>query len=77
MTSNEAKFADLVVNYDQRILEARNYIKENFGVSSTYNEEEGKLDLFVDDAINEGLQVMAAKEYIENTLPAGTVLLNA
>lgn len=75
MTSNEAKFADLVVNYDQRILEARNYIKENFGVSSTYNEE-GKLDLFVDDAINEGLQVMAAKEYIENTLPAGTVLLN-
>ena len=41
MTKNEAKLADIIVNYDQRVLEARNYIKENFGVSSEYDEENG------------------------------------
>lgn len=75
MTINEAKFADLIVNYDQKLLEARNYIKENFGVSSTYDDEEGKLNLFTEN-VNEALQLMAAKEYLENTFEPGVLLLN-
>jgi hypothetical protein len=75
MTKNEAKLADIIVNYDQRVLEARNYIKENFGVSSEYDEENGILNLYTEN-INESLQLLAAKEYIENTFEPGVLLLN-
>lgn len=75
MTSNEAKFADLVVNYDKKLMETRDYIKENFDVNSTYNEKEGRLNLSC-SSINESLQLMAAKEYIESVFPNGSLLLN-
>ena len=75
MTLNEAKFADAIVNYDQKISEVREYIKENFGVSSNWDEEECELELFTEN-VNEALQLMAAKEYIENTLAPGMVSLN-
>lgn len=75
MTLNEAKFADSIVNYDQRISEVREYIKENFGVSSNFDDEECALELYTEN-VNEALQLMAAKEYIENTLAPGMVSLN-
>ena len=75
MTINEAKFADSIVNYDQRISEVREYIKENFGVSSNFDDEEYALELYTEN-VNEALQLMAAKEYIENTLAPGMVSLN-
>ncbi len=75
MTTNEAKLADIIVNYDQRVLEAREYIKTNFGVSSEYNEEEGMLRIYTDN-VNESLQLMAAKEYLENAFEPGVLLLN-
>lgn len=75
MTEHEAKFADLIVNYDKRVSEAREYIKVNFGVSSEYNQEEGSLRLYVTN-VNESLQVLAAKEYLENTFEPGVLLLN-
>lgn len=75
MTKNEAKLADIIVNYDQRVLEARNYIKENFGVSSEYDEENGILELYTEN-VNESLQLLAAKEYLENTFEPGVLLLN-
>lgn len=75
MTVNEEKFVDVIVNLDQKILEARQYIKENFGVYSDYNDEERMLNLYVNN-INEGLQIMAAKEYIENSFEPGLLALN-
>lgn len=75
MTLNEAKFADVIVNYDQKILEAREYIQENFGVSSRFDDEERTLELYTEN-VNEALQLMAAKEYLENTLAPGMVSLN-
>ena len=75
MTTNEAKLADIIVNYDQRVLEAREYIKTNFGVSSEYNEEEGMLRIYTDN-VNESLQLMAAKEYLETAFEPGVLLLN-
>ena len=75
MTSNEAKFADLIVNYDKKLVECREYIKENFGIDSTYDEENQKLNLFTRN-VNEELQLMAAKEYVESIFPFGTLTLN-
>mgnify|MGYP003289270336 CR=1 FL=1 len=75
MTTNEAKLADIIVNYDQRVAEARDYIKTNFGVSSEYVEEEGMLRIYTEN-VNESLQLMAAKEYLENTFEPGVLLLN-
>ena len=60
MTSNEAKFANLIVNYDKKLVECREYIKENFGVESTFDEETQQLNLFTRN-VNEGLQLMNAK----------------
>ena len=74
MTNNEAKLADIIVNYDQRVLEARNYIKENFGVSSEYDDN-GVLNIYTEN-VNESLQLLAAKEYLENTFAPGVLLLN-
>ena len=75
MTTNEAKLADIIVNYDQRVAEARDYIKTNFGVSSEYVEEEGMLRIYTEN-VNESLQLMAAKEYLENAFEPGVLLLN-
>lgn len=75
MTANEAKLVHIITNLDKQVAEARQYIKENFNVESKYNDEERKLDLYVNN-VNESLQLMAAKEYIENTFEAGVLLLN-
>ena len=75
MTENEAKLADLIVNFDQRVYEAIQYIKENFGVSSEYNDEEQSLRLNTTN-VNESLQILAAKEYLENTFMPGVLTLN-
>lgn len=75
MTENEAKLADLIVNFDQRVYEAIQYIKENFGVSSEYNDEEQSLRLYTTN-VNESLQILAAKEYLENTFMPGVLTLN-
>ena len=68
MTENERKLADLIVNYDRHIADAQEYIKENFGVSSEYDAEEGSLRLYVTN-VNYALQILAAKEYLEDRLP--------
>ena len=68
MTENEWKLADLIVNYDRHISDAQEYIKENFGVSSEYDAEEGSLRLYVTN-VNDALQILAAKEYLEDRLP--------
>ena len=55
----------MIVNYDRHISDAQEYIKENFGVSSEYDAEEGSLRLYVTN-VNDALQILAAKEYLDN-----------
>ncbi len=74
MTENERKLADLIVNYDKHIASAQAYIKENFGVSSEYNAKEGSLRLYVTN-VNNALQILAAREYLEENFPAGFVII--
>ena len=69
MTENEKNLVDLIVNYDRHISDAQEYIKENFGVSSEYDAEEGSLRLYVTN-VNDALQILAAKEYLDDRLPS-------
>lgn len=74
MTENEGKLADLFVNYNKHIASAQEYIKENFEVSSEYNAKESSLRLYVTN-VNNALQILAAKEYLEERFPAGFVTI--
>jgi len=74
MTENERNFADLIVNYDRHIADAQEYIKENFGVSSEFNAIDSSLRLYVTN-VNDALQILAAREYLENRFPAGVVFV--
>ena len=68
MTENERKLVDMIVNYDRHISDAQEYITENFGGSSEYDAEEGSLRLYVTN-VNDALQILAAKEYLDDRLP--------
>ncbi len=74
MTENERSFADLIVNYDRHIADAQEYIKENFGVLSDFNAIDSSLRLYVTN-VNDALQILAAREYLENRFPAGVVFV--
>lgn len=74
MTEGERKLADLFVNYNKHIASAQEYIKENFEVSSEYNAKESSLRLYVTN-VNNALQILAAKEYLEERFPAGFVTI--
>lgn len=74
MTENERKLANLFVNDDKHIASAQEYIKENFEVSSEYNAKESSLRLYVTN-VNNALQILAAKEYLEERFPADFVTI--
>ena len=65
MDQNEYKFAKNIVNHDKQISEAIDYVIRNFGVKAEYDEESNIINLTTSN-INEGLQLLAAKEYIDN-----------
>lgn len=74
MTEYERKLADLFVNYNKHIASAQEYIKDNFEVSSEYNAKESSLRLYVTN-VNNALQILAAREYLEERFPAGFVTI--
>lgn len=65
MNQNEYNFAKNIVKLDENVNKAIEYIKENFGVQADYDADNGILNLKTKN-INEGLQLVAAKEYIDN-----------
>lgn len=65
MDQNEYKFAKNIVNHDKQISEAIDYVIRNFGVKAEYDEDNNIINLTTSN-INEGLQLLAAKEYIDN-----------
>ena len=74
MTENARRLVDLIVNHDQRVMEACEYIKANFNVSSEFDTKAGTLRLYVTH-VNDALQILAAKEYLEETFPPGMLLI--
>jgi hypothetical protein len=62
---NEKKFIENLINHVANVAKAQEYIKENYGVTSYYDEETETLHL-VGDQINEGLNLASAKDYVRN-----------
>lgn len=62
---NEKKFVENLINHVANIAKTQQYIKENYGVISYYDEELETLHL-IGDKINEGLSLASAKEYVKS-----------
>ena len=75
MNQNEYEFAKEIVNIDYKIDKALEYVKENFGVNAEYDEENSIINLSTKN-INEGLQLVAANEYIKENLNSDFVTTN-
>jgi hypothetical protein len=67
MAYNEQILAEKIVNLHKNVKEAQEYIKKNFNIESSYNEDEQQLNLWTSN-INESLQLVAAKDYINRTI---------
>ena len=65
---NEKSFVKKVVDFECNVIKAQDYIKENFGIDSEYNPETLELKL-TQNSVNEALQLVSAKDYLENELP--------
>lgn len=61
------QYVEKMVNYNDHVDAARNYIKENYHVSSKYDNETNTLYVYTTN-INESLNVVAAKNYVEETI---------
>ena len=72
MYENEKQFAENVLNFDNIITKAQQYIKENFNIESTCDKTNSKLNIWTNN-INESLQLAAAKEYLDNILDSNAV----
>ena len=64
---NEKQFVEALINHLPRVAKTQAYLKENFNVSSYYDEDTETLYL-VANGINEGLDLAAAKEYVNQQI---------
>ena len=67
MTNNEVSFVESIINHRAHVSKTQDYIAENFNICSEFAEDENTLDLWTTN-VNESLQILAAKEYIENEI---------
>lgn len=67
MTNNEVNFVESIVNHRAHVSKTQDYISENFNICSEFDEEQNKLYIWTNN-VNESLQMLAAKEYIENEI---------
>ena len=75
MNQNEYKFAKNIVKLDENINRVIEYVQENFGVKAEYDEENSIINLSTSN-INEGLQLIAANNYIKENLDSSFVTTN-
>ena len=64
---NEKKFVEALMNHLSNVAKTQDYLKENYNVSSYYDEDTETLHL-VANGINEGLDLAAAKEYVNQQI---------
>lgn len=65
--SNEKIFLEKLINLQDNIEKAQQYIKENYHINSEYNSEDDMIYLWSPN-VNESLNLAAAKEYLIETL---------
>jgi hypothetical protein len=76
MTENERRLADMIVNLEKYVAEACEYMKTNFDVNSRYDDATMTLSLYVTN-VNNALQVLAAREYLEREHPVLFCMLDS
>ena len=73
MTDNEKQFIRTFVDFESNMNSARQYIKETYGVDSEFNEEENYIKLYCKDGKLDVMNLVSAKNFINETFDAGFV----
>ena len=73
MTDNEKKFIKAFVDFESNMKSARQYIKETFGVESELNEEENYIRLYCKDNKVDVMNLVSAKNFINETFDGGFI----
>ena len=68
------KLAALVVEFDERIRNARRYIKEHYGIESHFDKDSGILNLHAIKEDNK-TNILAAQKYV-NEMMEGSITFN-
>ena len=64
MTQNEKNFVRAFIDFDSNLMNAQAYIKEKFGVSSTFNDNDNSIKLFCEDNFD-AFKLVAAKDFLK------------
>ena len=73
MTDNEKKFIKAFVDFESNMKSATQYIKETFGVESELNEEENYIRLYCKDNKVDVMNLVSAKNFINETFDIGFI----
>lgn len=65
MTQNDIEFLDNLYNLNSKIANASDYVKENYGVDASYDEETQSILLSVENVNESALELVEAKNYFE------------
>jgi hypothetical protein len=66
MTENEKNFVRAFVDFDTNLRNAQAYIKETYGVSSTFNDDDNSIKLFCEDNFD-AFKLVSAKSFLNET----------
>ena len=73
MTDNEKQFIRNFVDIESNIKSARQYIKETYGVDSELNEEGNYIKLYCTDGKLDVMNLVSAKNFINETFDSGFI----
>lgn len=65
---NEKKLIKSIVNFKSNVKKAQEGLKEKFGYDSTFNEDNNTLNIVTLNEENEGLKMVAAKQYVHSII---------
>ena len=73
MNDNEKQFIRNFVDFESNIKSARQYIKETYGVDSELNEEGNYIKLYCTDGKLDVMNLVSAKNFINETFDSGFI----
>lgn len=75
MTNNEKSLVESVVNHNTNIIKVQEGLKNKFGYESTYDSESNVLTIIPNGMLNEGLSMVAAKQYVYDKMTENGVIV--
>lgn len=73
MTDNEKQFIRTFVDFESNMKFARQYIKETYGIDSELNNEGNYIKLFCEDGKLDVMNLVSAKNFINETFSEGFI----